>query len=126
MKVTRFQNSDYPQIVEWCEKHDKIAPKLSYLPMHGLIVKDVAAGFLYVASGKLGILDGFVTNPDAEPQARNEALNLIIEVLVAHADDLRLPRVVGITTDSAIVSRGCNLGFVTRGNNWTILQRECK
>lgn len=50
---------------------------LDVLPPHGVIVPELATGFLYRTDSQVAIADGFVGNPAAATADRNQALDAV-------------------------------------------------
>ncbi len=94
--------------------HGERPPSVA-LPDVGLIEEGVAAGFLYRADGGLGLLDGFVSNPDASSEERHKALNEIIVGLMRIANENGITNVIGLTRDPSMAMRVTMLGFKDLG-----------
>lgn len=81
-------STDFSQFKEWHERRGMKVPDDVILPMIGLIVDGVAAGFLIQTDCALGFLDFFVTNPLASKEERNDALDDIGFSLIVTAKRL--------------------------------------
>lgn len=80
-----FTHHDYPTIQEWFKKRKMYCIPYRYLPMTGIIRPEEAAGFLINTDCRVGILDFFITNPDASAPVRALALEAIADQLVQDA-----------------------------------------
>lgn len=113
--MRRFEKEDLADANEW-----RIARGLqpwpeSVLPAFGLFVEEVAAGFIYVTDSDMALLEGYVTNPDASPEARNQALDEVTDGLLARCKALGMKRVVAFARDSSIVNRAISKGLHNKG-----------
>ncbi len=80
-----FTMNDYKELCGWFRKRNFQTPPAIFLPPTGLITPDVAAGFLIRTDCNIGILDFFITNPDAGSHVRAEALEEIARKLILDA-----------------------------------------
>ena len=71
----------------------------------------MAAGFLYITDSTMGLLEGFVTNPDAPQPERSEALEKILHGLMEEASLLGVKTLVGLCGTETIVKLGLRNGF---------------
>lgn len=94
MILHRYSEKHYDMITEWQERRGQPFLSAEYLPTHGLVVEDVACGFLYCTDSVIGMIDIFITNPEASNIARAKALDLILKNLIIWAKDLGLKRLI--------------------------------
>lgn len=97
MILHRYSSKHYDMISEWEERRGNALLEPEFLPTHGLVVEDVACGFLYCTDSAVGMIDVFVTNPEASNISRGKALHLITQNLIIWAKDLGLKRLVANT-----------------------------
>lgn len=109
--VKRYRPEDYADLVELYGSHGLPPPDPRLLPTIGLIAPGLAAGFLYLTDSAIGIIDNFVTHKQAEREARNAALDEIVETLVGAAKGADCDIVKCDTQLYAIKQRATAHGF---------------
>lgn len=110
MKVRQVTELDLREVKRWYKLHEDIFPE-GMLPPIGLIVPGVAAGWLVKTDAGFGMLEGFITNPEAPANMRNLALDEITLGLIDRAKNAGLPRVVALFSNDAIASRAKKHGL---------------
>lgn len=114
--VKVFIPNDFKQICGWFKKRGLPKPSLKDLPMTGFIVDGIAAGFVYISDGSLGLIDCYISNPGSKKQDRSDALDLITERLVGAAKNLGCIRVKCDTQLNEIAIRALKHGFKEVGS----------
>ena len=99
------------KIEAWLKKRGIDTKVVADLPEVGFISPNVAAGFLRKVEGNFGMIDSFITNPEASPHNRNEALDKITESLVRTAYGLGMKQLLAISVDENTLKRAVRLGF---------------
>ena len=61
------------------------------------------------------ILEGFITNPDAAPDARYHALEQVHAALIAAAQQSGARRILALTADDSLKQRALEHGFASLG-----------
>jgi hypothetical protein len=117
-----FQPKDYSQIERWGCARDVAPPPIGLLSDLGLIVDDVAAGFLYITNSDICFLEGFITNPEADKNDRHEALNGITLELINLAKEAGCKLIKCDTRLDKIVTRAKDFGFVELGQYKTFIR----
>lgn len=102
MKPRAVEVEDLAEINGWLELRG--SPKVSrdYLPPQGFIIPGVACGFLLKTPVGLAILEGYVTNPKARRDYREQALVEITDSLIAAAKIGRVKRLIALTSNKVI------------------------
>lgn len=117
MKIQPFNTHHHASLIsEWLVKRGLTVPKVEQYPKVGFIVRNhreqpIAAGHLRMVEGGYAQLDGLVSNPDASPKDRNQALDLVVETLLNHAKQLGITEVISFTIDKSIEKRSTKHGF---------------
>lgn len=103
--MRRFELRDITELNRWREAHGLSQSPACDLPELGAFEPGVAACFLYVADGGLGIIEGLITNPDASPEDRHRAMADGWSMLHTEAKARGCRRLVCITTAFASTKR---------------------
>lgn len=81
------------------------------LPSVGVLVTDVAAGWLYQTDSKIVYIENLISNPLIEPHIKEEALDLVAETLCMEAENLGFKFIVATTWIKAVANRAKKHGF---------------
>lgn len=109
--IRLYETNDYESMKGWYEKRGHPVPHGTFLPPVGYIEPGVAAGFLVACDNKIGILDFYVSNPDAARELRDKAFEGITKRLFEYADYLHL-KVLKADTQISVVKELCKkFGF---------------
>lgn len=106
-----FRTEDMGMVNSWYMAHGDQPITLDSLPQTGLIEPGIAAGFLYKTDSNIAWLEGFVTNPEAPPSARNEALDNIANALMVSAKALGFRQVIAMVENPRMMLRADRHGF---------------
>lgn len=120
-----FKPEDYVQLTRWFRLREVPVPPLEFLSNHGYIVDDVAAGFLYLTNSAVGIIDGYVTNPESDKSARDNALDWITIHLTAYAKNSGCKLLKCDSKIKEVIIRAKDHGFKEIGQ-FTCLAKELK
>lgn len=107
---------DLSTINHWMKGHDKRGFVAEELPTIGFIVDGVAAAFLYQTDSSVGILENFVSNPEATPKQVAKALDLIIAELKRAASREGIAQLLVFSKVRSIGKRISRLGFELKGD----------
>ncbi len=85
------------------------------MPENGVIAfendRPVAAAFLRKCEGPFAIMDSLITDPDAPGQVRNDAIDSMVQALVALGEDLCLKAIICSTSNESVIARAKRHGF---------------
>lgn len=115
MALRKYFDHDYLPMCDWFIKRNLKPPTPVLLPKNGIIVQDVAAGFLILTDSNVGMLDFFITNPDQPKDVRLDALDNIAKVLTHTAQNLKLMSLICNTTFINIKELAQRQGFTYLG-----------
>jgi hypothetical protein len=111
---------DYKTLCEWWSGHEgwPAIPEV-FLPKVGLIVDGLCAGFLYQTDSGFAWLEWVVGNPQADKEARSEALDLLVKELLRVAKELGFQAVFSAIKHPGLLERYEKFGFnvTDRGMN---------
>lgn len=98
----------------WLKEHKMPVICLEELPKYGLIVQNdersLAMGFVRMGEG-VAILDSIITNPNAESQQRNLALDVLFLNLLQYVKTSGIKTVMGSTRIENMKVRAEKFGF---------------
>lgn len=125
MHTHAYTGSDYQAIAAiWVARAFPPLPPEA-LPPNGIMVfKDdrlIAFGFLYLSDSALAWTEWLTTSPDATPQERHEALDLIIESLEAAARAAGRRILFVSLADAGLIRRFTSHGFAVSDSQMTNL-----
>lgn len=83
--MRKFMKHDYITVCNWMVKREMKPPPYHTLPPTGLILDSVACGFMIKTDNGVGILDFFISNPEAPKSMRYAALDEIASCLIERA-----------------------------------------
>lgn len=109
--VNEFEDIHYGMIKEWWQAHEMPIIPRDYLPTYGLIVPNIAAGFLISTDCNLGILEYFVSNPQSKAKQRDLALDQIVKGLIKYGESIGITNFKADTDVLAIENRAKRFGF---------------
>lgn len=122
MMLREYLPEDYREISSWCCMRD-LAPMPEWsLPDTGVIVPNVACGFLIYTSNHCGILDFFISNPHAGIKERRDAMDMIMEELMHCAKETNLKMVQAAIQLDATKELAAKFGLQPIGD-FTYFQR---
>lgn len=81
----------------------------------------IAAGFIRTAEGGYGILDSFVTDPEALPSDRDQCLDAVVKALLDVAPSLKISRMLAFSADKNTMSRAKKFGFTIQPHVFSTL-----
>lgn len=119
MKISQYNKTKHKSdLVDLLKSRDMNPNNADSVPKYGVIVHNsdltqtIAAGFMRMVEGQMGILDSYITNPDANSEDRNNALDLITFTLINSAKASKLNKLITITQNDGIYDRAKEHGFV--------------
>lgn len=89
-------------------------PKIGYIAHEGPII--IAAGFLRMVEGNVGMIDTLVTDKHVFSSMRHEGLNMLVEKLIKDAKHMKLLGIVCNTVDEGVINRAKSLSFNIQPN----------
>jgi len=112
--------SDFKEIVSWHKTHGmSVDPSL--FPKTGFIEPGIACGFIYITGTPVGFIEGYCSNPDADPHDRNEALDSITVSIIDLAKNVGIKVLKAETSDNTILLRAIRHGYKTLGERHSIV-----
>lgn len=94
--------SDFDMIRSWEKARDVTEVHPALLPKHGVIVSNVACGFLMQTDTIFCFFENFISNPMADKDERIKAFEMIVKSLESLAKDLGYKSILAITKHPAI------------------------
>lgn len=114
IKYDNVQHNEH--IKHWLELHGMSPSLADDVPKVGFIVSNeeqlVCAGFLRMCEGNYALLDSLISNPWQYPEARDKAIDLVVESLINEAKLLKLKKIVAHSKDLNTLVRSKKHGFI--------------
>jgi hypothetical protein len=114
-KPRRFLREDYETLCSMYKSQNQEPPSLADLPSYGLIVPNVAAGFLILTDARVGFLEYFITNKESDKWKRWHTLDQITEGLIDYGKKFGLKYFKADTQLVCIGQRAMRHGFEYMG-----------
>lgn len=123
MQIEKFdKEKHYGEICEWFSKRNLIIPKSSMLSTNGVIVSDVAAGFLYVTDSSIAFLDYYISNPQSSDKKRAKALEIITMNLQMWAKEMEITHLMANSQIKSIQKLALDNDFKSYGFSHTFMK----
>lgn len=106
---------DFDQICKWYMARGQTLPPKSLFPQIGIIVDDIAAGFLVRTDTSAAIIDGYISNPETDAKMRSDALDDITKSLMECAKFSGVRHLKFDSKSEAIKKRALSHGFSSGG-----------
>ncbi len=113
--MRRFNANDLDTVNSWYMARGMRVMEPDELPAVGFYEPGVAAGFVYQTDSSIALLEGYVTNPDADPVVRDGALDSITLALMRAARNAGKRHIVGLCQDPHIEARANKHGMASIG-----------
>lgn len=118
------EERDHSAIASWFVTRGKVPPVSYVYSDVGMIVPDVACGFLYLTNSGMGFLDCFISNPKKEREQRIDALRRIANNLISKASaEYGVKMLVCQTTFPSIESLAKSLKFQEQGKSLVFVKK---
>lgn len=101
----------YPQIMQWYRARGQPSPKRLEIPNIGLVIPEVAAGFLVHTDTHFALFWGLVSNPQMPKQFREIALTTITTSIADLAQQEGYSHILGLTTQDAVRAYAANQNY---------------
>ena len=116
MKVIRFDFDEHTELIlEWLKCRGMDESLADNLPHIGFICfynsQAIGAIFLRYCEGNIGMVDSLITNPNSIPDARNEAINLLVQRIIDRAKHANMKSLIGFSIDENTLKRAETFGF---------------
>jgi hypothetical protein len=102
------------ETMSWYEAHGQATPNSDWFGK-GYWIPGVAAAFVYETDGPRVYIEDVVTNLDASPKMRHEALEKLLSFVVAQSARRGYKYIVGWSRESDIAKRAADDGFTEIG-----------
>lgn len=110
-----YQAEHFTLINEWLAARGLESVPASEIPKDGVMIYGragfVAGGFLRQCEGGIALVDSYITNPAADADTRNAALDRMTGELLKLAKDHGYTRIIAYSADSHTIERAVRHGF---------------
>ena len=116
MTIRDYFPEDYQMISGWCCKRDMSPPPEWSIPSTGVIVPDVACGFILCMNNQCGVMDFFMTNPEVDKKTRKGAIDAIVEELELSAKEAGIRMLFANSKIKSIQEAAIRTGYELMGS----------
>lgn len=113
--MRRVHFTDMADIGDWYKARELPTPMAS-VPNIGYIIDGLAAGFLIQTDCGVAFLDGFISNPNSDPNERDLALDEITGELLREAEEAGYQEIAAFTRSHSIEKRARRWGLTAKGS----------
>jgi hypothetical protein len=125
MHVIAYNTSHFTHMSSWLSARNIPLWEETSVPKVGFIsLKDevpVAMGFLRLIEGRLGMIDGLLSNPAASGADRSNAIDLIVTQLIDVAKQMHLQGIISFSVDPNTLTRSHKFGFEEKKDQTIII-----
>lgn len=94
-------------------------PEIGYIAFHYQI--PIAVGFIRRIEGDYVMLDSYLTDPNAKPEDRDNALDSITNKLINHCRNHNVNKILAFSLDDNTTKRALKHGFALHAHVFTSL-----
>ncbi len=118
-------DKDYEKICGWYQKWGYTSLKKEMMPQRGIVVSneghDIAAVWLYVTDGKIGLLEGVVIDPDSPKSRRKGWHRFVLDTMEPIAKAAGCLDLWVISKDDSITAACKDAGFLCLEKDFKVL-----
>jgi hypothetical protein len=118
-----YDPSDWPMIHGWYDARGMAALPADSIPGCGVIIHDVAVGFLYRTDSSVGLIDAILTNPAQPVLARGRAVKTIVNLLVEIAPTVGVKYILAQPRRASLARFAKSIGFFDGGQHHYMMGR---
>lgn len=113
-----IDNVDIIEIQSWFQKRGFPIPENWFFPSEGLMIPEIAAGFLYLTNSGVAYIDGYISNPDSKVMDRMQAFRKITEGLLWMSKNIYDVKMLCCNTKHNSIRRmALSFGFTDTGSH---------
>jgi len=121
--VKNYSPEDYSTVCTWWAARGWPCLPEVLLPQTGIVVQDIAAGFVYKTNSSLALMEWIVTNPKASSEDRNQGLSLLLDGCISLAKELGSTMIITSLSDKGLIERYSKHGFMATDTEMTNMVR---
>ena len=126
--VRSVVDGDYENIlVKWWKDWGWTPPPKDFLPETGIIISkgdvDICAGFIYLTNSKVALTEFVVSNRDYREEDRSDAVQLLLDCIVAIAEDNGCKYAHVILKNKSLIGKYKKSGYIVSDDNVTEMVR---
>lgn len=118
-----LDNNDHDAVRDWYRAWGMVPIPRAALPQTGRIVPGVCAGFLYLTNSCVGLIESYISNPEASKELLNEGLDEVTRSLIQLAQDNGVSVLKCESRLESVVSRAKRFGFEEIPTGKTLMRR---
>lgn len=130
MRLIPFLRAVHLPILESMLVKRKISSSfVFFIPMNGFIALDdkndpIGIGFVRMVEGGFGMLDSFITDPDATSESRSHAIDQLVKELLAKCAKLGIDKIFAFTREESLWKRAESIGFRNDGSQFMVFDMQ--
>jgi len=124
--IEKFSNAMHlGMIQDWAKARNHGVPEEHDMPALGAVAfvngAPIAVGHIRRVEGGYGQIDGFITNPHADPEMRNKALDVLLTHLLREAESKCRRGILSFSRDKNTIARAERHGFTRMPKEFVLL-----
>ncbi len=112
------------QLMQWAKQWGWHPEVLEMFPPTGLIIENVCCAFLYETNSNVCIIEGFISNKEADKSIKDKCLDDIVKALMVIGKEKGFKYIKYDTRHQVVVDRGIRLGFKLLPYSYQALHRS--
>ena len=112
MDIRLVNDSDYEMLCDWWKGWGWTPPPKDFLPTIGVVVEEVAAGFLYVTNSKVSWVDWIVSDKNYRGEDRDDIINVVLASLEEISKDYDAKFLYSLIKHEKLMEKYEAMGYV--------------
>lgn len=125
MEVVEYQPEKHnDMLLTWYNQWGLSPHSIELLPGTGLIIENVCALFLYRTNSLLCLVEGFISNREAEDTVRAQGLDLISSKMDEWIKELGFKQIMTFSNNPKVIERAKSMNFDVSKEQYNVLYRR--
>lgn len=112
MNIRLVNDSDYDMLCGWWDDWGWTPPQKDFLPTIGVVVEEVAAGFLYVTNSKVCWVDWIISDKNYRGEDRDDIINVVLASLEEISKDYDAKFLYALIKHKKLMEKYEAMGYV--------------
>lgn len=119
-----YTPEDYEVLKTWWEARGMDYIPERFLSGFGVMVENVASGFIYKTDSCMAIIENFISNPNTPKEIRDQAIDQIIQLLLDYAATQGIESLVAFSDLPVIIERAKKFSFAVPEGSYKMMIRS--